>query len=306
MMGCAIFETDVTQMFRKETEFQTPHQMIPLWTDTVLHQVGNTAHRGCGGRFMFYTGESKESIRVDGAVMVYVWDDTRFSHQRKPDRKYVFRADSFQNHYSKSKIGHSYSFWIPWDDAGNDRAELTVVARFVGQNGTDITAPASKVILPGPVAVSADSNTAQLQGFRDGRNHHAGGVQQVSWGKEQEEHSQSRQALRSSEIHVSPGFVKRNQQAATEGFSTSELFAGEHSGPPSDDDAVTPTNNILDADRPNVSLDLEETEAAELSGKMSVQRAAHLLQSRFQARRAQAAQRSAFAVQTEPSRGSAQ
>ena len=298
IMGCAIFETDVTQMFKKEPKFQTPHQMIPLWTDTVLHQLGDKARRGCGGRFMFYTEESKESIRVDGAVMVYVWDDSRTGHQRKPDRKYVFRADSLQTHYSKSKVGHSYSFWIPWDDAGSDRCELTVVARFLGQNGVDITAPASKVILPGPVSMSSNSNDVQLQDIGQGQVHHAGGVQQVSWGKEHKAHLQSRQTLRSSEIYVSPGFVRRNQQAAIEGFSAAELFADEYSG--------SPANNILDTDPRSESSDFEETEGAKVSGELSAQHAVRSLQSRLRARRGQAAQRSAFAVQTEPSRRSAQ
>lgn len=296
LTGCTIFETDATQFFRKEPKFGTPHQMIPLWTDTVLHQIGNRARRGCGGRFMFYTAEGKESIRVDGALMVYVWDDTRSSRQRKPDRKYVFPADSLQNHFSKSKVGHSYSFWIPWDDAGSERAELTVAARFVGRNGVDITSPASKVILPGPVSMPEDPKTIQLQ---NGQDDSAGDVRQVSWDTDREEHSRSRRRLRSSEIHVGPGFVKRNQPAAADGYTASDLFA-EPLSPSlsqSQDDAVVPPNRLRDTDRRDDHPDTDAAQKEAVSGKPSVQRAAHSLQSRFQARRAQAARQSAFAAQ---------
>ncbi|MCH2211556.1 MAG: hypothetical protein MK110_09650 [Fuerstiella sp.] len=210
-------------MFGQTPEFQAPHQMIPLWTDTILHQRGKRGRRGCGGRFIFYTGERKEGVRVDGAVTVYVWNDSQSTKQRKPDRKYVFTADNLQNHYSKSKVGHSYSFWIPWDGAGSERTELTVVARFVGRDGTDITAPASKVILPGPVAMP----TAQQKSHQDTENRQAtlgDGVQQISWTRQQHRPSRARQSLRSSEIGVSPGFVKRNQQIDRNSLSTFDLF----------------------------------------------------------------------------------
>ena len=251
---------------------------------------------------MFYTGNSKEGVRVDGAVTVYVWDDSRSGQQRKPDRKYVFTANNLQNHYSKSKVGHSYSFWIPWDDAGSDRAELTVVTRFVGQDGTDITTPASKVILPGPVSMPTDAKTTQHRTVGDSHEVPEDGIQQVSWGRDPRGHSRSRRTLRSSEIQVSPEFVKRNQRAAPESFSASDLFPEPNSEQPLEFDGVEQVDNMPEFERQDVDSDSEQAEAEPFNGKPSAQRAARLLQSRFQARRERVAQRSASAPETQPFR----
>lgn len=292
LSGCALFESAVPTVFEKEPEFQAPHQMIPVWTDTVLHQTGSGATRGCGGRFMFYTPQGKESIRVDGSVVVYVWDDTENTQQRKPDKKYVFKAEDLQNHYSKSKVGHSYSFWVPWDPAGGNRTELTVVARFVGQDGTDVTTSPSKVILPGPVsmpAVPPGREAASEEG-----EHPPSGVQQVSWKTSKAVQTRHRQSLRSSEISLTPGFVERNQTA---GYSANDLFTEDSSDNNSGrTDSVPPAESQDSDTEPQASHTINE--------RTSARHAARLLQSRFQARRAQVAQRFASDAETAPSRTS--
>lgn len=301
MTGCTIFEPNIAQMFKKEPEIQTPHQMIPLWTDTVLHQSGKKSLRGCGGRFMFYTGDSKEGIRVDGAVTVYVWDDSRSSQQRKPDRKYIFPAEDIQKHYSMSRVGHSYSFWIPWDDAGSDRAELSIVTRFIGRDGTDITTPASKVILPGPISMPDARKMTPDQNDGEGEDVHDEGIQQVSWGRKQRGRSAVRRMLRSSEIQVSPGFVNRNQRTETDGLSAFELFSEPHTTQPHEADGDALMNDLPTPDDSDVDANAEEAEADLFNGTASARRAARLLRSRFQARRERVAQRSASAAGTQPS-----
>jgi len=116
--GCAMMDKSPSTMFSREPEYETPQQVVPVWSDTVLHQAGQAGARGCGSRVLFYGADEKTAIQVDGTLIVYAWDDSTESQDRKPDRKYVFEADHLQDHYSKSKIGHSYSFWIPWDNAG--------------------------------------------------------------------------------------------------------------------------------------------------------------------------------------------
>ncbi|MEO2036645.1 MAG: hypothetical protein ABGZ35_31600 [Planctomycetaceae bacterium] len=301
MTGCTIFEPNIAQMFKKEPEIQTPHQMIPLWTDTVLHQSGKKSVRGCGGRFMFYTGDSKEGIRVEGAVTVYVWDDSRSSQQRKPDRKYIFPAENIQKHYSKSRVGHSYSFWIPWDDAGSDRAELSIVTRFIGRDGTDITTPASKVILPGPISMPDAQMATGDQNDGDGEDANNEGIQQVSWDRKQRRRSSVRRTLRSSVIQVGPGFVKRNQQSQTDGLSAFDLFSEPDMTQPHKDNGDASMHDLPTSDDSDVDGNAEEAEANLFNGTASARRAARLLRSRFQARRERVAQRSASAAGTQPS-----
>ena len=304
MTGCAMFDAGIPKMFEKEPEFLAPQQMIPLWSDTVLHQTGSKGQRGCGGRFMFYTGDSKEGVRVDGTVTVYVWNDTQSGKQRKPDKKYVFPAEKLQNHYSKSKVGHSYSFWIPWDEAGSDRTELSVVARFVGRDGSDITTPASKVILPGAVSMPTVPQTTRHANVRLNQDSATGGIQQVAWDRKRKARTDKQRTLRSSEIQVSPGFVKRNQQTAVQGLSAADLFSAPVAPVTSEPNRISPENRTQESKQPvaDSESELESVNAGMFSERVSAQHAARSLQSRFQARREREARRFSSAAETQQPR----
>ena len=143
---------------KKEPEFLTPRQIVPVWSDTVLHQPGEPATRGFGGRIMFYGEDKHKAILVDGTLVVYAWDDSKGSMERTPDRKYVFPSDKLQTHYSQSRLGHSYSFWVPWDAAGGPLQHLTLISRFVSNDGTELTAAPAHVVLQGPGELSPFQN----------------------------------------------------------------------------------------------------------------------------------------------------
>jgi len=132
----------------KEKKAEVPTRVIPVWTDTVLHRGGKTV-RGFGGRVIFYGSKEDTPIEIDGAVIVYAWDDTAGRGQEAPDRKYMFKADTMAKHYSPSKIGHSYSFWLPWDAVGGETKHITLVTRFVSVAGGEVTSNAANVVLPG-------------------------------------------------------------------------------------------------------------------------------------------------------------
>jgi len=315
--GCSLFDSGIAPMFNKEPEFLSPQQLIPLWSDTVLHSAGNRGVRGCGGRFMFYTPDSKEAVRVDGTLTVYVWNDSAPSKDRKPDRKYVFRAEDLQGHYSKSKVGHSYSFWLPWDEAGGDRAELTVVARFVGKGGADILTPASKVILPGRIPMPVADN----QDSEEDSNPADEGIQTVAWSQPDVPQQQPppKSAMRTSEIPLTAGFVDRNQRLP-EGtvLTAKDLFTNPPaSSTPVDElnEVSSPPqlNTVIAAELPNSTSSetasdrvppLASIHAASASTTIPEEQepaAARFLRLRYQAQRERLAQRAAAAQNFGPS-----
>ena len=73
----------------------------------------------------------------------------------KPDRKYVFTKDQLPSHYSKSKLGHSYSVWLPWDETGGPQKEVSLIARFTPEKGGVVVGEQTKQILPGKPQVIA-------------------------------------------------------------------------------------------------------------------------------------------------------
>ena len=100
---------------------KTPEKVVTVWTDTVLYQANQTAQRGFGGRLMFYEPKNEKPIKVDGSIVIYAFDETdRTPNNPRPDRKYVFPPDQLPLHYSKSKVGHSYSVWLAVGRSGRN------------------------------------------------------------------------------------------------------------------------------------------------------------------------------------------
>jgi hypothetical protein len=142
-------------------EPQPPLRLIAVWTDTVLHQPNKPAVRGFGGRITFYGNkESTEPIPVDGSLVVYAFDEAnRDPLNVTPDRKFVFNREWFEKQKeamkkdkkkSKDKNRHSYSVWIPWDAAGGEQKEISLIARFTPtKGGGTVVGEQTRQILPG-------------------------------------------------------------------------------------------------------------------------------------------------------------
>lgn len=149
----------------KEDEPRTPTRVVAIWKDAVLHRPGEESMRGFGGRLMFYEGPSEEPIKVDGDVVVYAFDENgRRRSDTKPDRKYVFTREQFERHYSKSDIGHSYSLWVPWDEAGGPQKKISLIVRFTPVGGSTVISEQASSMLPGvtPLADADSSRTKKM------------------------------------------------------------------------------------------------------------------------------------------------
>ena len=127
-----------------------PSRIVGTWTDTVLTQPGNTPQRGFGGRLMFYDHKNDKPILVDGQLVVYAFDETgREPTDNKPTRRYVFPPEVMPLHMSESEIGASYSFWLPWDEAGGPQTEVSLICRFEPKNGAVVASEQTRHRLPG-------------------------------------------------------------------------------------------------------------------------------------------------------------
>jgi hypothetical protein len=129
---------------------EIPVRIVSTWTDTVLQRAGKTPQRGFGGRLLFFTRESEDPVRVDGQLVVYAFDETdRKPHETHPTRKYVFPAEEFARRESASKLGPSYSVWLPWDEVGGNVKQISLIARFEPDGGTYVMGEQTKHMLPG-------------------------------------------------------------------------------------------------------------------------------------------------------------
>jgi hypothetical protein len=134
-----------------------PVRMEGTWTDTVLNQPGQKPQRGFGGRLIFYGREDHKPILVDGQLVVYAFDEIgREVTDNRPTRRYIFPADQLPLRMSESEIGASYSFWLPWDEAGGPQTEVSLICRFEPKGGAVVVSEQTKHILPGSLPANGE------------------------------------------------------------------------------------------------------------------------------------------------------
>jgi len=161
--GCTQLDVrkSIPWMEKDEDKVQIPDKVVAVWTDTVLYDPERPATRGFGGRLMFYTNKQADPIKVEGTLVVYAFEEAnRRKGDNKPDRKYLFTPEQLTKHYSKSGIGHSYSVWIPWDEAGGPQTDISLIVRFMPKKGSVIVGEQSTHILPGATPEAAPATAA--------------------------------------------------------------------------------------------------------------------------------------------------
>ncbi len=148
-LGCKNLEVR-DRWFDSDRVAELPSEVLPIWTDTVLHQPGKPGVRGFGGRLYFYENGKPDPVQVDGQLVVYAFDGAIDSPGMvAPLRKFVFTPDQLQTHHSKTSLGNSYSVWIPWDKVGGESRTLSLVARFDGREGGTAMSKPARMLLPG-------------------------------------------------------------------------------------------------------------------------------------------------------------
>jgi hypothetical protein len=161
--------------WKKQDEPQVPNKITPMWTDTVMYQSGIAPLRGFGGRVMFFDGKSDAPIKVEGTLTVYAFDGTSAdSSGTIPERKFVFPTEDLEKHYSESKLGPSYSFWLPWDEVGGYERRVTLITRFEPKSGGPTMSQPSRHYLPGLPAPDRPEMAAKSapKGGSDGNSVH--------------------------------------------------------------------------------------------------------------------------------------
>jgi hypothetical protein len=157
-----MWDLDVTPWSHDHDKAQTPERIVGTWTDTVLHQPGKQPERGFGGRLIFYGEDNEKPIQVDGQLVVYAFDETnRDPTDNKPTRRYVFPADQMVRRMSKSELGPSYSFWLPWDEVGGAETEISLIARFEPKSGAIVISEQTRHQLPGEISKTGIVNQSQ-------------------------------------------------------------------------------------------------------------------------------------------------
>ena len=149
--------------------------VIAAWEPAVSN--GDKPMRGFGGRVYFYDQETARPVKVDGTVVVYAFDeDGRLPSDSKPTEGFVFDEKALNNKgvYKKSKLGHSYNLWVPWDSAGPDgqAKKISLIVRYIPKKGSQVVSQQTTAYLPG-------KQTPELMAAYEERQE-SGSIQQTS------------------------------------------------------------------------------------------------------------------------------
>ncbi|MDR2441211.1 MAG: hypothetical protein LBE12_17760 [Planctomycetaceae bacterium] len=160
-----------------------PAKAVAVWEPAVKHETGLEPKRGFGGRVYFYDQESKKSIKIKGNVVVYAFDE----ENRKPDdniptRSYLFDKNDISKLYSKSKLGPSYNFWIPWDSEGPDgkAKKVSLIVRYIPEVGSSVVSSQAAVYLPGKFEQTEFMAKNNQENPKDQEKTKEGTIQQVA------------------------------------------------------------------------------------------------------------------------------
>lgn len=148
----------------KEEVMEPPVRMAVVWKDAFYEEPGKVPVRGMGGRVFFYD-EDDQPVKVEGELVVYGYDDQQ-SQSNAADRKFVFPAERLQDRYTHSDMGHSYSIWVPWDEAGGVRKNISLIPVFKGTNGQLLKAGQTLCVLPGKAPEFSQMASDELRAKR--------------------------------------------------------------------------------------------------------------------------------------------
>jgi len=215
--GCSSLELpkDMRWPWEKD-KTKVPVRMTDLWTFTVLRQTGQPGVRGFGGRVIFFNADDK-AIKVDGTITVYAFDARSDDPGRaQAERKFVFLPDDLPKHHEETKLGHSYNFWLPWDEVGSKEMQISLVTRYEGKDGDLLMGSPCRQILSG--AKKSENNDAKKPP-RPNLAANAGhgtkdDVKPVSYEEEIEDSDLVKsQKSTTTTISLSPNFVRQSLQA---------------------------------------------------------------------------------------------
>lgn len=149
------------QSKKNENAIGVPQKMAVIWKESTLKAPGNPTVRGFGGRVFFYDDEN-QPIKVDGEMIVYGFETD--SGSTTADKKFVFQKDTLDGHYGETDMGHSYSFWVPWDKLGGERTSITLIPAFKSVDGKIVRGGQTINVLPGKSPAEPELKTTTYQG----------------------------------------------------------------------------------------------------------------------------------------------
>lgn len=106
-----------------------PAYVVPFWEPVIRQQNGISKH-GYAARVYFYDQTQTKTLKVEGGIDVYCFEEKPGLFNNKPTKIVTFRPEDTPQFFSESELGPSYTIWVPWDESDSDAPEVSLFIKF--------------------------------------------------------------------------------------------------------------------------------------------------------------------------------
>ncbi|MCA9056561.1 MAG: hypothetical protein KDA75_22185, partial [Planctomycetaceae bacterium] len=111
-------------------------EVMALWEPAEGKGLDGLPTRGFAGQVLFFTPGHPQSVKVNGDICIYVFDDTLSEEERKrPIHQFTFDAGSWNSFLRDSDLGASYQLFVPYTLPGSWQASCSVRVKYTPIDG---------------------------------------------------------------------------------------------------------------------------------------------------------------------------
>ena len=128
LTGCTTFDLDLADFGRSSTEDTAQvAEIVCLWEAAEGIGLDGLPTRGFAGQVLFFPRGQPEPIRIDGDIMIYVFDDHGTeAEQARPLHQFEFPAVAWNSFLYKTNLGPAYQLFIPYTRKGGNFASCAL------------------------------------------------------------------------------------------------------------------------------------------------------------------------------------
>lgn len=138
-------------------------EIICVWQPGEGTGMDGLPARGFAGQILFFAMGEKSSVRVDGKVRVYVFDDQGTPEEQEvPIHQFDFDAKAFQSFLTQTNMGAAYQLFIPYTRKGSHNAACTLRVRYTPDDGGSVYSKMATINLPGTTPRKPEQSIEQV------------------------------------------------------------------------------------------------------------------------------------------------
>jgi hypothetical protein len=126
-------------------------RVVTLWEAAHGKDENGRNARGFAGQILFFGPGGQTGCRVNGKVVISVFDDYDPESEDEPNllHRYEFDEDAWEAHRGEGTLGHSYSVFIPYARTHRNQVNCALKVEFIQPDGRTASSQETEVLLPG-------------------------------------------------------------------------------------------------------------------------------------------------------------